>query len=151
NLSMQRLISHHLFAKRVFEKIEEISPDLIYVMFPPNSLVKFVADYRRKKEVKLIFDIYDLWPESFPISKYKGVLSIPFKIWSGLRDHNLKYADMVITECELYQEKLHNQLRGLKTNVLYLTKEKNMIVTKPILDQDLIHVCYLGSINSLID
>lgn len=150
NMSVARLTSHFDFAKRAFQVVEDLHPDLLYVMVPPNSLAKFAAEYKRKhRNVKLIFDLIDLWPETMPIGKIKAIP--PFTFWRFMRDKSLKYADLVITECELYKEVLKNILKGIKTKTIYLAKREVNVVRNPVLSKDGIHLCYLGSINNIID
>ena len=71
NLSIQRLFSHYMLARNMKKKLEEIRPDVIYCLVPANSLAKMMAQYKREHpEVKLYFDVIDLWPEAMPIEKY---------------------------------------------------------------------------------
>ena len=92
NLSVRRLLSHYIFARKAIQEVKHIKPDLLYVILPPNSLAWLASRYKRNNKVKLVYDIYDLWPESFPSSKVKNLLKLPFKIWSSLRDKNLSAA-----------------------------------------------------------
>lgn len=150
NMSAARMISHYFFAKEAFKLVEKYNPGLVYAIIPPNSIAKFAAKYKKKhKEVKLIFDLIDLWTETMPIGKIKEYP--PFSFWKSLRDKNLKYANKVITECDLYQEVLKKQLLNIKADTLYLAKRKEKIETEPILNVEQIHLCYLGSINNIID
>lgn len=151
NLSVRRLLSHYIFARKAIQEVKRIKPDLLYVIIPPNSLAWLASRYKRNNKVKLVYDIYDLWPESFPSPKVKNLLKLPFKIWSSLRDKNLSAADFVITECNLYQTILKDVLKGIKTKTIYLVKSEDRIDSKPVLDKDRIHLCYLGSINNIID
>ncbi|WP_342478832.1 hypothetical protein NYE24_12970 [Paenibacillus sp. FSL H7-0350] len=151
NLSIQRLYSHYLFAKSTLKELNRIKPDLLYVMLPPNFLAKYISQYKRQNDVKVVYDLYDLWPETFPSTKAKLLLSLPFKLWGKLRDDNLDSADVIVTECELYQDKLDYILHGANKEVLYLTKEKSRILSTPSTDTNIINVSYLGSINSIID
>jgi hypothetical protein len=150
NLSVSRLWSHYKYASDAFKIVEETKPDLLYTFVPPNSLAKFAASYKRKHiEVKLILDLIDLWPETMPIGKAK---KFPlFAFWGAMRDKSLKYADLVITECDLYQSVLGNALKGVKAETLYLAKRDINLVSNPQLSDDEIHLAYLGSINSIID
>lgn len=149
NLSFARLKSHYIFSKDAFNIIEKIKPDVLYVFAPPNSLMKDAVKYKLKhKEVKLIFDLIDLWPETMPIGIKKWP---PFLLWSSLRDNNLKYADLVITECDLYQEILKEKLKGINTKTIYLAKKNIETVSKHNFSDDEIHLAYLGSINNIID
>ena len=150
NISIKRLKSHYKFAKDSFKKVEHINPDLLYVMLPPNSLAKFAGKYKKKNpNVKLYFDIIDLWPESMPIGKIK--LLPPFMVWKNLRNNNLKLADFIITECNLYQAVLKDILAGCKTETIYLANLKSKVNSNPNLSNDEIQLCYLGSINNIID
>ncbi|WP_346878681.1 hypothetical protein [Clostridium sp. UBA7791] len=150
NLSVARLISHYKYSSDAFKIVEEIKPDLLYTFVPPNSLAKFAADYKQKhKEVKLIFDLIDLWPETMPIGKVKKFS--PFTFWGAMRDKSINNADLVITECDLYQTVLSDALKGVKAETVYLAKREINVVSNPELSDDEIHLAYLGSINNIIN
>ncbi|WP_163144059.1 glycosyltransferase [Bacillus sp. 22-7] len=151
NLSAQRLLSHYFFAKDAFKEVKKINPDLLYVMLPPNFLARYATKYKRENKVKLVYDIYDLWPETFPSITSKKMLAAPFKYWRRLRDDNLNVADVIFTECGLYQEKLNPILEKMNTDILYLAKEKSKLGSDPQINASTVNVCYLGSINSIID
>lgn len=150
NLSVDRLSSHYNYAKNAFKIVEDIKPDLLYVFIPPNSLSKFAADYKKKNEnVKLIFDLIDLWPETMPIGKAKNIP--PFTFWGAMRDRSLKYADLVITECDLYQSVLKGVLNDTNVKTVYLAKKNIDVINSPVISEGIIHLAYLGSINNIID
>ena len=69
-----------------------------------------------------------------------------------MRDCGLNAADLILTECELYQQRLKKQLRGLKTGLLPLCAPW-LAPEKPIStwQQHEVKLLYLGSINSIID
>ena len=48
NLSVSRIRSHQKFAKDAFGKVEELDPDLIWLMAPANSLIKEAKLYKEK-------------------------------------------------------------------------------------------------------
>lgn len=150
NLSLGRIISHYCYAKKAFKYVEQIKPDLLYVIIPPNSLAKFASKYKRKNNnVKLIFDLIDLWPETMPVGKIKKYP--PFTFWRLMRDDSLKFADFIITECNLYQLILKDIVESLNTETVYLAKKEIEINSEFLLKQDETHLCYLGSINNIID
>lgn len=153
NISLKRLLSHFLFSKEAFRQLENFQTDLLYVVAPPNSLVKQAAKYKREHQIKLVIDIYDLWPESMPIEKVKRILAVPIKYWANLRNKYLKQADVVITECNLYQEKLKNVLKDIRvTGTVYLTRKlKGEIQIPQKMDTRTLGLCYLGSINNIIN
>lgn len=150
NMSMSRLYSHYNFAKAVVRRMEEEEYDLIWVLVPPNSLVKRLSQYKRNHEkAKLIFDLMDLWPESVPVSTLKT--SIPFKIWGELRTKYLKYADRIVTECDLYRDKLPDEIDMRTVYTLYLARDIKKYDLTCKLSKECIRLCYLGSINNIID
>ncbi len=150
NLSGARLYSHYYFATNAFKRVDHLKPDLLYVLLPPNSLAKLAANYKKKnKQVKLVFDLIDLWPETMPVGKVENIP--PFTFWKSLRNKNLKYADQVITECDLYQSVLKEALTKVHANTVYLAKDELKTDQEPNLAMDQINLCYLGSINNIID
>lgn len=170
NVSVQRLMSHHMFAQKIYQKLLDIKPDVVYALIPPNSVGAQCAKYKKKNpNIKLMIDVIDLWPESMPLSKFKN--TYPCKKWRGIRDVALKMADYVFLECGLYEEELIQCLISGKYRVLYLYKKcKEGIVEGGInegricvdgigeinkkiesRDRNRIDLCYLGSMNHIID
>ena len=148
NLSFSRLYSHWKFSKDSLKVIENYKPDLLYVLIPPNSLTKNMASYRvNNKNVTLIYDVIDLWPETMPISKFKDIF--PLNCWKNLRNRYINTADYVITECNLYHKYLNVDKKKLKT--IYLAEKSNIHQINPNLDNQILSLCYLGSINNIID
>lgn len=148
NLSAQRLISHYKLSKDIFAKLERVSVELLWVLIPPNSFVKSAAKYKRNHpKVKLIFDVIDMWPETIPVERIKK--SLPIKMWRRLRDKWIDDADYVVTECNLYHEKLN--VNKYKISTLYLAHDVNPFVGNPNPPSNKIALCYLGSINNIID
>ena len=149
NLSIRRIYSHYNFANKVIKQLKKMNLDLIYCMIPPNFLAKKIIKYKEKQSnIKVIFDIIDLWPETLPGKNIKNKLKIIFNIWRNLRDKNINKADMVFTECELYQKILKNQLPN-NTQTLYLAD--NYVGYKNELEDKQLVVSYLGSINNIVD
>lgn len=152
NLSAGRIRSHAKFAKDAFRIVSDIRPDVLFVMLPPNKLAKEAAKYKKKHpEIKLIVDIFDMWPETFPDNRAKKLLAAPFTYWARLRNQALAQADVVTTECELYQSVLSQYCDKDKMHTLYLAKES--LHESPIMEEDIegISLCYLGSINNIVD
>lgn len=147
NISVKRLYSHNIFSKNVAKKIKKSQPDLVYCLIPPNSLVKELVKVKKNLGCKLILDVIDLWPESFP----KGNKNLwIFRLWKKVRDNHINLADRIILECDYYKEVLSG-VDNSKLDVLRLIKKpiEGSCEFKPY-EQD-ICLGYLGSINSLID
>lgn len=152
NLSFDRILSHRNFARDVFRYLENQSqqPDVLVVLLPPNFLAHYGAKYKcRHPEVKLIFEIFDLWPETFPGGKIKKLLAPVFKVWAALRDRNLNKADFVVTECEMFRQRLGLPEESSKS-IWLCADPLPMEIPQPQLAQDKLELCYLGAINNVI-
>ena len=152
NLSVDRILSHREFAKKVFAYLESLEqqPDLLLVHIPPNFLARYAGKYKKRQpQVKLVFDIFDLWPESFPGGRIKKLLAPAFSVWASLRDKNLDKADYIITECEMFRQKLNLPAKTSGT-VWQCAPALTVAKTCPQLREDALVLCYLGSINNII-
>lgn len=67
NVSMTRLVSQYVFARRVGRYLEAKVqvPDLIICAVPPPELGRVGARYAQRAGVPFVVDIQDLWPEAF--------------------------------------------------------------------------------------
>ena len=149
NLSIQRMASHARFAKDLFAEIEKRNPDLIWLMAPANSLIKEAKAYKKKHpKTKLIIDIIDMWPESLPISINKNLL--PFKIWKNRRKNNIDCCDLLVTECDLYQDILKDEYNG-KMETIRWARDNRAMKSDLVLPDDRLSLVYIGSINNIID
>ena len=149
NLSLSRILSHRDFARLVFQELEQDPPDVVVAQLPPNYLAHYAARFKaRYPETRLIFEIFDMWPETFPSGSMKRLLALPFSVWAGLRDKNLSAADRVIPECRLFCRKL-----GLpEENAIYLASRRDPDQTPEAhLRSDGLDLCYLGAINNVVN
>lgn len=153
NISVRRIVSHIRFAADAMKLVAKLRPDLLYVEIPPNSLCREAALYKKRNpNVTLIFDIFDMWPESFPGNRLKALLRLPFRIWAGFRNRGLPAGDLVLTECDLFQTSLQSALKDTPAKTLYLCRPGATVQScKRLSQQDGISLCYLGAINNIID
>lgn len=151
NLSVARILSHRRFARNVMEYLEQLprQPDVLIMLLPPNFLGHYAAKYRRRHpQVKLIFDIFDLWPETFPIGRLKKLLAPAFAVWARIRDRSLPAADYVITECDLFRRML--ALPENRSRSIYLCDRPVNALQPVCLPEDRVNLCYIGAINNVI-
>lgn len=164
NISVARIASHMRFASDAYEYIKDRECDILYLVVPPNSQATIAKKYRKKHpNVKVVMDLIDLWPESFPSNRTE---QFPFSLWGKLRNDNLKYADLILTECSLYQDKLKPYLKGKQVETLYWAHDEEN--TKENITEALsvpkaqnreekneelaaYSLGYLGSVNNIID
>ena len=149
NISIARLYSHHKFSKDVAVQLKQLDIDILHVLLPANSLAKVAKQYKDQyPNVKLHLDIIDLWPETMPISKFKR--TYPFEYWRSLRDNYLDNADVVYCECDLFTTTMERQ-QDERFKTLYWVKTSEPVTSTPVLSKDKLHLCYLGSVNNVID
>ena len=157
NISVQRLYSHYRFSKDAFEEIKDTESDILYLVIPQNSNAEIAKRYKRlHPDTRIIMDIVDMWPESLPI---KGTEHFPFSLWARVRNRNLKYADLIYTECRYYQGKLERYCGNVPMQYFPWLKKyepDNIGVdsVEPSAGADearIVRLCYLGAINNIID
>lgn len=151
NMSYARLHSHWKLAKNIFNNLPK-DIDLLWVLVPPNSFTKRAAEYKKQNSTTvLVFDIIDMWPETLPVGKMKNIF--PLRLWRDLRDLHLNAADYIVTECDLYRTRL-KYIPNSKISTLYLSYGDRTLTRKIVnqnQDSNSISICYLGSINNIID
>ncbi|WP_026508719.1 hypothetical protein [Butyrivibrio sp. MC2013] len=154
NISVKRILSHIDFSYKAARLLKKDSFDILYLVMPPNSQSLLARSYSRKG-VKVIGDIIDLWPESFP-GKGRG---FPFKLWADVRNKSLKHFDIIVTECDLYHSYIRKYISAdtlLKTVYWAGSPEdddfiNNLYSASCELPLDKWIVGYLGSVNNIID
>lgn len=152
NISLKRIISHILFSIKIKKIVSKYSPDVLYSLIPPNYLVTVLSRLKKQKRYILIYDVIDLWPENFPLDKFSK--TFPYKVWRNIRDKKIDCADFIVLECNFYKEFLPDSISDSKFYTLYISKDdKNNFENPKYIeyDQNYIDVCYLGSINFIID
>ena len=152
NLSVERIMSHFFFARDLLRYLENLpeEPGVIIALLPPNFLALYLGKYKeRHPDVKLFFDIFDLWPETFPSGKLGKLLSPFFRVWAWIRNHSIPKADWVIAECDYFRKRL-----GLDeewSSTVYLCLDQTDIKPETVkLSKDRLELCYLGAINNVI-
>ena len=148
NLSLGRMISHYKFAKDAFDLIEKENPDLIWLMAPANSLILQANKYKNKHpNVKLIIDIIDMWPESLPIKLNRNIP--PLSMWRSIRSKYISCADMLVSECDFYQDILSKEYDG-KIQTIRWCRDSKVKDNELKISDDKLSLVYIGSINNII-
>lgn len=92
NISVGRMASHYDLGKAMiaqFEKENEL-PDVIMVAYPPISTAKEVVHWAKNKNIPVIIDIIDPWPEVFT-SHMKGAIKLAAKVAVRPLQNNAAY------------------------------------------------------------
>jgi glycosyltransferase involved in cell wall biosynthesis len=149
NISIRRLYSHIIFSYKLRKVLKLEKPDIIVADIPPNTIAGSVAWYKEKNpKCKVIFDVLDLWPESFSDSK---ALKMPFSFWKRIRTEALPKGDFVTLECDYYKEFLKENLKESQYSTLYLCKPALKERLKFSHEDGILGFCYIGSMNTIID
>lgn len=154
NLSLERINSYAGFAKSCAEcLLKQGKVDLVYLLAPPNSLIKELALLKRKMKFRFIVEVGDMWPESLPVSETVKTIGKPvFYLWRRIRDKYINDADYVIAECELFRTRLIRNGLLVPSKKVYFCKESILNSSNDInYDCEHISLCYLGSINNIIN
>lgn len=151
NFSFARIRSHMKFAESCLAIQKKNPADLVYVMVPPNSMaMQFGKHHQKHPDYKLIFDLCDMWPESFPVKGMKPLLALPFSVWASLRNGYMKFADLIMSECDLFSEILKDYVPADRTKTFWLCRKQTVTETLPV-EADLLTFAYIGSINHVVD
>ena len=126
--------------------------DLVYLLAPPNSLIKELALLKRKMKFRFIVEVGDMWPESLPVSETVKTIGKPaFYLWRRIRDKYINDADYVITECDLFKNRLQKNGLVVPCKRIYFCKEALYGDETEVEFRDEVRICYIGSINNIID
>ena len=153
SLSLRRILSYFIFAYKVFVYLRRHKTDIVYVNLPPNILTLAVfLGLARARDTRIIVDILDLWPESFPHNG-SAVIKLGLKIASFLLSPIRKYAvqksDFCIAESNLFYEAL--QLKNKDSaSVIHLKKFEPPYPVMNKID-DVFSIIYLGNIGNIYD
>ncbi len=151
NLSISRILSHLMFSYKTFYMLLACKPELVYVEVPNNSLVKSSAKYKKINNAEIIVDVFDMLPESMPVKTKNMIVNWGFDIWRNFRNKNLKFADQIWIECDYYRELLSAQKINLPMETKYLKLKNAETSIEMKVSEEEIDLCYLGSINNIID
>lgn len=152
NLSFARVLSHKDFAEKSLEYLKKEKPDFVFASGAPNLIYKYISKYKSiNKHARVIFDVTDMWPETFPVS---GVLEkcllVPFFFWKSIRVKYLPKADYCLFECELFERIVRKDNKDILGNVVYLC-ENDVDFTFETNNSIGISLLYLGSLNNILD
>ncbi len=106
NIGITRLLSHLMFSLRAIGKLKEIGfkPDLIICVAPVEAMYLFTS-YARKRSVRIVLDVLDLWPDlfikPFPyLTKWLGRILFGPYFWMSQRA--FRYADHITSVSQSY-------------------------------------------------
>lgn len=158
NISLKRIASYTEFGKNVISYLKQRKqPDLIIVSVPSLAVADYVSKYANEKNIPLIVDIQDLWPEAFKMALnvpvFSDILFAPM-----LKQANRIYsrADVVMAVSDTYVQRgksVNQKADGLSIYIgtdSKLVEEKIRDVTVPV-DEGKFVVGYVGALGHSYD
>lgn len=151
NLSVSRILSHCLFSYKVFWLLVKLKPQKVYSEIPNNTLAVTTSIYKRISHCELILDVFDMWPEALPVKSKNSLFVVACNVWRWFRNKFLRYADKVYAECDYFREIMIKEGVCLPVETKYLMKPTNNFSHELKWESEILNICYVGSINNIID
>lgn len=160
NICLKRFYSHHIWGKNITAYLNtRKNPDVIYCAIPSLTGPNLVAKYCKKKHVRFIIDVQDLWPEAFMM-----VFNIPliskliFAPFTALANGAYKRADAICAVSDTYCQralKVNHKVKTTTTVFLGTDLETfdHYAAECPIMKKDIneIWIAYCGTLGSSYD
>ncbi len=158
NISLQRIYSHHCFAKEVVKYLESRKkPDLIICSVPSLPVGSAVTKFANANDIKVIIDIQDLWPEAFKMALNIPVISdILFSPMMIQANKIYSRADKVMAVSQTYVDRALKVNKSCKaTQAVYIginlpVFDEN-VKNNPYPKSDKITLAYCGSLSKSYD
>ncbi len=105
NIEIKRVFSYRILANNIKKHLEKNAYDLIYCSIPDNHTSAICVKYAKKRNIPVVIDIEDLWPETM-----KMVLNIPmitdilYSYFSHDAKITYKNCDAVVGSSDTYRD-----------------------------------------------
>lgn len=154
NISLQRVFSYRDFARGVAASPLVTEADLVYVCVPDYLAALAVLRHRATRPFFVIVDVYDLWPEAFPLPPIangllKGILKLGIP---ALRRFLFRRANLILFQSGYFRERFGG--RGPRYQLLPMClagRARAAGGAAAVSIREEIRVLFLGSINSITD
>lgn len=106
NIDLKRIRSHRIAVKNILNILSQEQYDLIYCIIPDNHMAACIARYAKNKNIKLIIDVEDLWPEAMQMVVHMPKL-FDKAIFDGFRKDArtaYEFADGIIGTSDEYRD-----------------------------------------------
>ena len=152
NISISRFFSHFIFSLNVIKLIIKYKPKVLLINFPPNILILPSLLSKILFKSKIVIDIIDFWPESFPIQN--PIFKTVFNISGGfflkfLRFVGFENANLILTQSNVFINTSLYKYRN-KTKLIGLIKN-NTINIELGNTSKIMTFCYIGNIGKIYD
>ena len=160
-LSLNRIYSHVVFAIKLYKYLCSLNtlPQLIYCTMPASLTAYYCGRFCKKRNIKFVIDVMDLWPDSLiPISrKYKFIKPLLYP-WSYFTNKAYSMADYISAESKKYAAVALSKAKTTKWSYTYLgvdIEEMDTLVKSSKVvnrtENEEIWICYGGSLGNSYD
>lgn len=152
NISISRFISHFIFSINVIKLLIIYKPKILLINFPPNILILPSLVSKILHKSKIIIDIIDFWPESFPINNsiIKKLFNISFGFYLRfLRFVGFEIANLILTQSNIF---INTSLFKYKYKTKLIGLVKSNTIDIKIADTSKVFTfCYIGNVGKIYD
>ena len=154
NISLKRLCSYLVFARKLNKFVKVIKPKLVYTCVPDYIAAMLLLQKKTVIKTKIIIDFVDLWPEALPLPKLINILlkDIGGLFFRPVRRWLFRKADMMLFQSVHFLK----QFGGGSSNYKFLpmcSSGKALLKIDAIRTtiKDEIRILFLGSLNNITD
>ena len=105
NIQLKRIASCRILARNIRRHLDSGDHDLIYCMIPDNHIAATAAAVGKRRDVPVIIDVEDLWPEAMRLVLDVPVVSdVLFSYFTADARRAYRMADGVIGSSDTYRD-----------------------------------------------
>lgn len=158
NVSFARIRSHRFLASNLKAYLEgRHIPDVIYCAIPSLDVARAAAKYASRENVRLIFDVQDLWPEAFEmVLKPKRIARFMFSPLRHMADSLYSASDAIVTVSDTYAARVRQARQDASTvHTVYLGTNLKTFDNHPrhpwSENEDVFQLAYIGTLGRSYD
>ncbi len=130
SLSIRRILSHLFFAYKLNKYLNSLveMPDIICCEMPTSTAAYICGRYCKKRGIRFIVDVVDLWPESlYPVTTCSWLFKILCYPWQKITEKAYLYADVITAESMKYRDEAKKYNKRAIANCTYLGIDRQKI------------------------
>ena len=156
NVGLRRIFSNFKFSYKVYRELNKKKLDNCVIILPsrPVEVIFFISKLKNKKNIKLVLDIRDVWPDAFNIKNF--ILKKAFQIYCDFfLKKSLPLFDTYIHTCPKFTDWLKRYVPNANSHFIPLGYENkrfgNIDIANRYLGLNKINFVYIGLLQFQID